>query len=177
MTETMTEAVAVAETAVRETLRTPFGVLTVVAVGDTVLGSCFGDPAVLAQRLAGLAIEAGPISPTISAAVAAYLAGDVGALDAVAVRQPGGLFRQEAWRVMRSIPPGQTWSYARLAAEAGQPLAARAAGSACARNLVAPFVPCHRVVRSDGSLGGYAYGLDIKRALLAHESGLRWQER
>ncbi len=77
---------------------------------------------------------------------------------------------------MRSIPPGQTWSYARLAAEAGRPTAVRAAGSACARNLVAPFVPCHRVVRSDGSLGGYAYGLDIKRALLAHESGLRWQE-
>ena len=162
--------------AVREALTTPFGALTVVAVGDTVLGSGFGDPAVLAQRLEGLAIEDGRISPTISAAVPAYLAGDLAALDAIDVRQAGGPFGQAAWRVMRSIPPGQTWSYARLAAEAGQPQAARAAGSACARNLVAPFVPCHRVVRSDGSLGGYAYGLHIKRALLAHESGARWQE-
>jgi methylated-DNA-[protein]-cysteine S-methyltransferase len=161
--------------AIRETLPTPFGALTVVAAGDTVLGSCFGDPSWLAGRLDGVAVDDGRISPSISAAVAAYLAGEVGSLDAVAVRQPGGPFRQAAWRAMRAIPPGQTWSYARLAAVAGRPAAVRAAGSACARNLVAPFVPCHRVVRSDGSLGGYAYGLDVKRALLAHESGLRWQ--
>jgi len=70
---------------------------------------------------------------------------------------------------MRQIPPGQTWSYAELAAKAGRPDASRAAGSACARNLVAPFVPCHRVVRSDGTLGGYYYGLPVKEWLLAHE--------
>ena len=170
------------ETAVRETLPTPFGGLTVVASGETVLASCFGDPGWLVGRLEGidgidgLVIQNGRIAPTISAAVTAYVAGAVGALDEVDVRQPGGPFRQAAWRAMRAIPPGRTWSYARLAAEAGQPSAVRAAGSACARNLVAPFVPCHRVVRSDGSLGGYAYGLDVKRALLAHESGVRWQE-
>ena len=164
------------ETAARETLPTPFGALTVIASGDTVLASCFGDPGWLAERLDGIAVADGRISPTVSAAVEAYVAGAVGALDEVDVRQPGGPFRQAAWRAMRAIPPGRTWSYARLAAEAGQPSAVRAAGSACARNLVAPFVPCHRVVRSDGSLGGYAYGLDVKRALLAHESGVRWQE-
>jgi len=87
----------------------------------------------------------------------------------VPVRQPGGAFQQQVWDVMRRIPPGQTWSYAELAAKAGNPDAARAAGSACARNLVAPFVPCHRVVRTDGSLGGYYYGLDVKEWLLAHE--------
>jgi len=163
-------------TAARETLPTPFGELTVVASGETVLASCFGDPGWLGGRLDGLTVQDGRIASTISAAVAAYVAGDVGALDAVDVRQAGGPFRQAAWQAMRAIPPGQTWSYARLAAEAGQPSAVRAAGSACARNLVAPFVPCHRVVRSDGSLGGYAYGLDVKRALLAHESGVRWQE-
>jgi len=102
-------------------------------------------------------------------AVRAYVDGDVSALDDVPVRQPGGAFQQQVWDVMRRIPPGQTWSYAELAAKAGNPDAARAAGSACARNLVAPFVPCHRVVRTDGSLGGYYYGLDVKEWLLAHE--------
>jgi len=73
---------------------------------------------------------------------------------------------------MRTIPAGRTWTYARLAAEAGRPTAVRAAGSGCARNLLAPIVPCHRVVRSGGGLGGYFYGLDVKRWLLQHESAL-----
>jgi methylated-DNA-[protein]-cysteine S-methyltransferase len=102
-------------------------------------------------------------------AVHDYLRGDVAALDRVAVQQPGGSFQQAAWTAMREIPPGETWSYAELAVKAGAPEAARAAGAACARNLVAPFVPCHRVVRSDGTLGGYYYGLPVKEWLLAHE--------
>jgi methylated-DNA-[protein]-cysteine S-methyltransferase len=105
----------------------------------------------------------------VSEAIAAYEAGDIGALDSVPVDQPGGAFYQAAWQAMREIPPGETWSYAELAAKLGKPKAVRAAGSACARNNVAPFVPCHRILRSDGSLGGYAYGLPVKRALLAHE--------
>ena len=71
--------------------------------------------------------------------------------------------------MMRSIPPGQTWTYAELAAKAGRPAAVRAAGQACARNLVAPFVPCHRVLRSDGTLGGYFFGSETKQRLLDHE--------
>jgi methylated-DNA-[protein]-cysteine S-methyltransferase len=106
----------------------------------------------------------------VADAVAAFLAGHADALDAIAVRQPGGEFQQSAWEAMRQIPSGQTWSYAELATKAGRPSAVRAAGTACARNLVAPFVPCHRVVRSDGSLGGYAYGLAVKRWLLALET-------
>jgi methylated-DNA-[protein]-cysteine S-methyltransferase len=70
---------------------------------------------------------------------------------------------------MRAIAAGTTVSYADLAARAGAPRAARAAASACARNAVCLFIPCHRVVRSDGSLGGYYYGLATKRSLLAHE--------
>jgi methylated-DNA-[protein]-cysteine S-methyltransferase len=91
----------------------------------------------------------------------------------VPVRQPGGAFQQAAWSAMREIPAGHTWSYSELATMAGRPDAVRAAGTACARNTVAPFVPCHRVLRSDGSLGGYAYGLDAKRWLLAHEGVFR----
>src|SRR5690606_27330929 len=105
----------------------------------------------------------------VADAVARYTAGDVGALDRVPVRQPGGPFVQAVWEAMRDIGAGGTISYTELAARAGRPTAVRAAASACARNLVAPFVPCHRVVRSDGTLGGYAYGLAVKAALLEHE--------
>jgi methylated-DNA-[protein]-cysteine S-methyltransferase len=108
----------------------------------------------------------------VSDAVAAYTDGDVDALDAVAVRQPGGSFLQAAWDAMRTVPAGRTVSYAELARLAGRPNAVRAAGSACARNMVAPFVPCHRILRSDGSLGGYYYGLPVKAALLRHEHAL-----
>lgn len=120
-------------------------------------------PAELAARGAGPAL--------VADAVARYAAGDGAALDAVPVEQPGGPFQQRAWQAMRSIPPGGTATYAELALAAGSPSAVRAAGSACARNRVAPFVPCHRVLRSGGSLGGYYYGLDVKRALLALERG------
>jgi methylated-DNA-[protein]-cysteine S-methyltransferase len=107
-----------------------------------------------------------------AAAVAAlrrYAAGDLDALDEVAVRQPGGPFLQRAWTELRGVHAGETDSYAGLAARAGSPAAVRAAGQACARNKVAPFVPCHRILRTDGTLGGYAYGLPVKRALLVHE--------
>ena len=69
----------------------------------------------------------------------------------------------------RDIPLGETRSYADIAAAAGNPRAVRAAGSANARNNVAVLIPCHRVIRSDGDLGGYAYGLEIKRELLRRE--------
>ncbi|WP_448058820.1 methylated-DNA--[protein]-cysteine S-methyltransferase [Cellulomonas hominis] len=115
----------------------------------------------------------GPGPAAVVAAVRAYSAGDLRALDEVPVAQPGGPFTQDAWAQMRAVPGGSTVTYAGLAAAAGRPAAVRAAGSACARNLIAPFVPCHRVLRTGGSLGGYYYGLDVKRALLAHEERFR----
>jgi AraC family transcriptional regulator, regulatory protein of adaptative response / methylated-DNA-[protein]-cysteine methyltransferase len=81
----------------------------------------------------------------------------------------GTAFQQAVWRELSRIPPGQTLSYAALAARAGKPGAARAAGSACGANPVALLIPCHRAQRGDGSLGGYAYGLPIKRELLKRE--------
>ena len=112
---------------------------------------------------------ADPALGAVVGAVRRYAAGDGGALDGVPAEQPGGPFFQAVWQAMRAIPAGRTVSYAELAAAAGRPAAVRAAGSACARNLLAPFVPCHRVVRTGGALGGYFYGVGIKRALLAHE--------
>ena len=81
----------------------------------------------------------------------------------------GTPFQEAVWRALRAIPPGETRSYAEIAAAAGNPRAVRAAGGANGANPVAVLVPCHRVVRSDGSLGGYAYGEAIKRELLDKE--------
>ncbi|KAJ8137994.1 hypothetical protein OY671_008793, partial [Metschnikowia pulcherrima] len=82
----------------------------------------------------------------------------------------GTAFQQAVWRESRRIPPGETRSYAEVAAAVGKPFAVRAAGSANGANNVAVSIPCHRVIRSDGTSGGYAYGLDIKRASLERES-------
>lgn len=81
----------------------------------------------------------------------------------------GTAFQRAVWDALRQIPPGETRSYAEIAAAVGRPAAVRATGSANGANNVAVLIPCHRVVRSDGSLGDYAYGLDIKRALLERE--------
>ena len=81
----------------------------------------------------------------------------------------GTAFQERVWQELRKIPPGETRSYAEIAAAAGNPRAVRAAGSANGANHVPVLIPCHCVVRSDGSLGGYAYGLDIKRELLERE--------
>lgn len=83
----------------------------------------------------------------------------------------GTAFQEACWKALREIPPGETRTYAQIAAAAGNPGAVRAAGSANARNNVAVLIPCHRVIRTGGDLGGYAYGLDIKRELLRRERG------
>ena len=110
---------------------------------------------------------------TLDAAVAAaeaFYAGDVTAPDAVAVRQRSGEFLEATWRAMRGIRPGAPVTYAELAALAGRPAAARPAASACAMNAAALFVPCHRVLRTGGGLGGFRYGLAIKQSLLDREA-------
>ncbi len=152
------------------TTTTPVAPWTVIADGEVVTASGFAEPEVMVERLdlSMADVTIGRI-PGVSDAVEQYLTGDLDALDKVSVRQPGGPFHQEVWTAMREIPAGATWSYRELATKAGRPSATRAAASGCARNLVAPFVPCHRVVRTDGSLGGYRYGLDVKTWLLEHE--------
>ena len=110
-----------------------------------------------------------PGNHPILCALRAYAGGDLLALDEIPVAQPGGEFHAVVREVMRRIPPGCTVSYSELAAMAGRPAAARAAAGACARNQVAVVIPCHRVIRGDGGLGGYAYGLDVKETLLAFE--------
>jgi methylated-DNA-[protein]-cysteine S-methyltransferase len=108
-----------------------------------------------------------------SEAVNAYFGGDLHVLEDIPVIQTGGGFRMRAWQAMRRVPAGTTVSYAQLAAMAGNPRAARAAGAACAANLVPLLVPCHRIVGSDGNLNRYYYGLGHKRRLLEHEKAPR----
>ncbi|MEO7168945.1 MAG: methylated-DNA--[protein]-cysteine S-methyltransferase, partial [Sphingomonas sp.] len=81
----------------------------------------------------------------------------------------GTAFQEAVWQALRAIPAGETRSYSELAAIAGSPGAVRAAGTACGQNQVAVVIPCHRAQRSDGTLGGYAYGLDRKAVLLKRE--------
>jgi AraC family transcriptional regulator of adaptative response/methylated-DNA-[protein]-cysteine methyltransferase len=88
----------------------------------------------------------------------------------------GTAFQEAVWRELRKIPTGETRSYADIAAAIGDPKATRAVGTANGSNPIAVLVPCHRVIRSDGTLGGYAGGLDRKRKLLAAE-GAGWKEQ
>lgn len=83
----------------------------------------------------------------------------------------GTAFQEAVWKELQRIPPGETRTYAQIAAAIGKPGAVRAAGSANGANSVAVLIPCHRVIRSDGSIGGYAYGEAIKRELLRRERG------
>ena len=82
----------------------------------------------------------------------------------------GTAFQQTVWRALRMIPHGETRSYAWVARKIGKPTAARAVGAACGANPVPIFAPCHRVVASDGSLGGFSGGLPLKRRLLKLEA-------
>jgi AraC family transcriptional regulator, regulatory protein of adaptative response / methylated-DNA-[protein]-cysteine methyltransferase len=83
----------------------------------------------------------------------------------------GSAFEQRVWRALRDIPPGSTASYAQIAAAIGAPSSVRAVARACAANPLAVAIPCHRVVRSDGNLAGYRWGIERKRALLDAERG------
>jgi len=82
----------------------------------------------------------------------------------------GTAFQERVWRVLREIPPGTTVSYAEIAARIGSPKAVRAVAQACATNHIAVAIPCHRVVRRDGDLAGYRWGVDRKRELLRRET-------
>ncbi len=155
------------------TLPTPAGPLTVLTDGDVVVAAGFTDDA---DRLYNRLPHSGGYTTvddlgSVTKVLRRWVDGDLAALDEIEVRQAGTPYQQAIWSALSEVPVGQTISYGTLAERAGLPAAARAAGSACGRNLIAPFVPCHRAVQSNGGLGGYEYGLPVKRWLLAHEAG------
>lgn len=151
------------------TLTTPAGRLAIIARDGVVVAAGFGSIGDMASRIGeGVVTERRDLG-SVSRAITAYFAGEVTAMDDLAVEQPGGDFFQAAWKVMREVPAGQTITYTELAERVGRPRAVRAAGSACARNRIAPIIPCHRILQADGRVGGYYYGLAAKTWLLEHE--------
>lgn len=104
-----------------------------------------------------------------ASALASYFAGDVTAVDTVAVEMNGTPFQKGVWNALRRIPAGATASYAEIAALVGSPTAVRAVGAANGANPIAVVVPCHRVIGSNGTLTGYGGGLPRKEWLLRHE--------
>jgi methylated-DNA-[protein]-cysteine S-methyltransferase len=161
------------------TLITPDGPFTVLVEAGVVLASGWHPEA--DQILHRLRPEDRP--PTVAAvpptdisvsfatdAVGAYYDGDLAAVNAIPVQQLGTELQLAGWARLRQIRPGTPLSYTGFAASLGRPGAVRAAANICAHNPTALFVPCHRVLRSDGSLGGFAWGLDVKRSLLAREA-------
>ena len=103
-------------------------------------------------------------------AVHAFYEGDFDPVMTVPVDLHGTEGQLAGWAALRRIHPGYPLTYSQFARELGNPRAVRAAASVCARNPVALFVPCHRVLRSDGSMGGFAWGEGVKRDLLRREA-------
>ena len=160
----------------RTTLKTPVGALSLISREHILIAAGFTSQDELLSSISkqDRQLESKKLSqiPIISDLVSDYFDGDLRALDGIKVDQEGEKFSQSAWRVMRKIAPGRTLTYADLAKRAGSEDAVRAAGSACARNLIALVVPCHRIVKTGGALGNYAYGLKYKQWLLSHEGAL-----
>ena len=142
---------------IQSSLKTPIGTLHLVAREHVLLGAGFRSFADLHQRMDdaefALGIKDAKRIPVITELVENY-------------------FSQSVWKAMRKIPAGKTWSYGDLAKKIGSPAAMRAVGTACGKNLIAPIIPCHRVVKSDGAIGQYGYGVEVKEFLLRHENAL-----
>ena len=159
------------------TLKTPVGTLYLIAADQVLLGASFNSFNYLIQRFDDVdqqqEIKEVKKIAKISDLIDDYFEGDLTAINSIEVRQPGAKFSQNVWKSLRKIPVGKTWSYAELAKKSGSPDAVRAAGTACGNNLIAPIIPCHRVVKSGGALGNYGYGVKIKEWLLRHEGALQ----
>lgn len=147
----------------------PVGPLTAVADGDALIAVYFEAhgrrPAVTDH---GARVDDDPLLARVSAQLGEYFAGRRTTFD-LPLAPPGDAFQQRVWAQLREIPYGETRSYGQLARALGQPGAAQAVGNANGANPISVVVPCHRVIGSDGSLTGYAGGLERKRWLLAHE--------
>jgi len=178
----MSQATEPAAKALTATITTPIGPFTVITVqrpdspGPVVLASGWTDrvdelSALISPRLRPETVRLVDAIDGVTDVATAYHEGDLASIDDVAVEQVSGPFMMQAWKVLRTVPAGGPISYTGFAESCGSPTAVRAAASACARNAAALFVPCHRVLRGDGSLGGFRYGLPAKAWLLDHEAG------
>jgi methylated-DNA-[protein]-cysteine S-methyltransferase len=175
MSMTATTMSKIPTTLFASSLPTPVGPLWFAVDGAGALtATAFGDLPALQRRVLGTAewvVDRSAEAPGLAARaqLQQYFAGER-ATFALALAPIGSPFQHSVWRALQRIPVGETRSYGQLAAELGS--AARAVGRANACNPIAVVVPCHRVIGADGTLTGFAFGLDTKRWLLAHERGL-----
>jgi AraC family transcriptional regulator of adaptative response/methylated-DNA-[protein]-cysteine methyltransferase len=168
-------ASAIPPSLVYATVSTPLGCLLVAATGDGIRAVEFGASAVAfaaaLERRHPTAIvvqDAAAVRPAVDALLR-HLDGRQPRLD-LPFDVAGTPFEERVWAALREIPYGATRSYGEVARAIGEPTAAREVGEACAANPIALLVPCHRVVRRDGTPGGYRWGAWRKRALLAREA-------
>jgi AraC family transcriptional regulator, regulatory protein of adaptative response / methylated-DNA-[protein]-cysteine methyltransferase len=157
---------------------TPLGSVLVAATPRGVCSIKLGDDPAQLRRLldeefseAELIEEPAALKP-FRDEILSFLAGDQSLAD-VPLDVRGTVFQRKVWEQLRRIPAGETRTYQEIARAIGAPAAVRAVGSACGANPVALFVPCHRAVRTDGGLGGYAWGLPTKKRLLELEKRRR----
>src|SRR5215469_598341 len=131
----------------------------------------------LKRQYGDVRVETGQAPAPIRRAFEDYFAGDIRALEKVPVATVGTGFQRKVWAALQRIPAGETRSYGQLAAEIGEPDAARAVGLANGQNPIAIVIPCHRVIGADGSLTGFGGGLPRKRWLLTHEGAAYKENR
>jgi methylated-DNA-[protein]-cysteine S-methyltransferase len=133
--------------------------------------------ALLRRQYGDVKVETGQSPAPIRRAFEDYFAGDIRALERVPVATVGTAFQRKVWAALQGIPAGETRSYGQLAAQIGEPDAARAVGLANGQNPIAIVIPCHRVIGADGSLTGFGGGLPRKRWLLTHEGAAYKENR
>ena len=152
------------------TFDSPIGPMLIAATSKGICRLTFDDSETSLRRLfpnATIVEDAGSLKQLVEGALEAIE--HPATMPDLPIDVAGTAFQEAVWRELRKIPPGETRSYAEIAAAIGQPTAVRAVGTANGDNHVAVLIPCHRVIRSDGTLGGYAGGLDRKRKLLDAE--------
>lgn len=158
-----------------DTYGSPLGEILLVSDSDGALRALdFADYEQRLRRLLRLhygtyELDLAPAPIAVANALAAYFAGDIDAVSQLRVATGGTPFQREVWAALRRIPAGRTTTYGELAVELGRAGASRAVGLANGSNPIAIVVPCHRVIGRDGTLTGYAGGLQRKRWLLEHE--------
>jgi methylated-DNA-[protein]-cysteine S-methyltransferase len=152
---------------VQKTLPSPIGPVRLVADDDALVAACFVD-----QHDAPGArdVDHHPVLDLAAAELEAYFGGARTPFT-TPLRSAGTPFQEAVWAALRTIPYGVRWSYTDLARAVGSETATRAVGGANGRNRLAIFLPCHRVIAADGTLGGYAGGLRVKAWLLDLERG------
>ena len=125
------------------------------------------------DNLAEVSKREDPRIERVVRAIHAAIEGDDSVVQALPIASIGTEFQRKVWNHLRSIPSGEVRSYSEVARALHVPLATRAVANACGANSIALLIPCHRIIRTDGSLGGYRWGVEAKRNLLAAEGAKR----